>query len=708
MLNELYKILEKPNSSKYGGVGQKIILINILVNIFVTSIPYLFALKATTLFIFNIIEYITLTFFVIELISRYVVIGRDQYYQGFMGRLRFTFTPYIIIDIFALLPYLLTSINADTLLIKLLRFIRVLKLIRLKKVLSKFFDIGSFATSNILVQMSVLFVAGTILIFIFKFAYSSPDTSIMIFLDPPALVEAKTTVELLFGILELILGLFVAGTFISIITEALVNITSSVKHGYHPYSGNNHIVIINNNPKLNFILEEMNHNFYEKDMLQDIIIFLPSEDNIEGFYQNLLNYSNLSITLITGNYMNWSSYVKLNINHVKSLLFLSDKNIDIKYQDIKIIRFLLSNHNFHNETLEFIIETENHLLNKQIYKHIFNSSKNDYTLVSHMQILENFLNRSIINSDFYKVFSKVLSFKDSKISIEKYNVFFDESKTFQDLYMEINQGIIIGIIKNNKLILNPNSNTILTVDDELIILFKNINTYDTDRDINYNNNFKKLQTPQLKEDKKICIIGNHTEIKQENITQFLTPKSINKIKSYHYEDINYNDNEFWDNIISENYDTIIFNIEDDEELILMFYLYGKYCNNYKFLQSIVNIMHSPDNAMLLSGKKELSSIILSKKIAGQYITQLLFNKYTADIFDELTHTKGSEFYIFEKSKNKEFFEMSYIDTKATLLANGMLYIGTIIENKFKANDKNLKDAIKIVVLAKGIGKSHEI
>ena len=701
MLTELYKILEKPNSSKYGAIGQKIILINILVNIFVGIIPYLFILKQTTLSIFNVVENITLTFFMIELFTRYIVIGKNQEFQGFIGRIKFTFTPYIIIDILALLPYLLTNIQADTLLIKLFRFIRVLKLVRLRKVLKKFFDIGSFATSNILAQISILFTTGVVFIFIFKFAYISPDASIMIFLDPPSLVETKNNLELLFGIVELLLGLFVAGAFISIITEALVNITNSVKNGFYPYSGNEHIVIINHNPKLNFILEEMNYVFYEKDTIQDIVIFLPFEDNIEHFYENLQKYSNLDITIITGNEMNWSSYKKININQAKSLLLLLDKNTDIKYQDIKIVRYLLSHNNFKNENLEFIIETDNISLNKQIYNHIFNSVKNCYSIVSHIQILENFLNRSIINTDFYKVFSSVLSFNNGQIAIEKSDRFFDKAQIFKQAYMKINKGTLIGIVRENKTILNPNKDFDIFLEDKLIILFKDINTYDIDEEIDFNTNHKALKIPSLREQKNICIVGAYTEIEFKNISQFLTDDSKVDFKTFNEEVNGYQNREFWDKIIEKNYDSIIFNIEDDEELLLMLYLYSTYQNNERFLKSIVNIMHSPINAMLLSGNKELSNIILSKKIAGQYITQMTFNQKTSEIFDELTHTRGNEFYIVNRDDNDEFFGMNYVETKMTLLENNMLYLGTITDDRFIPNDKSTKDSTKIVVLTMG-------
>ena len=133
----------------------------------------------------------------------------------------------------------------------------------------------------------------------------------------------------------------------------------------------------------------------------------------------------------------------------------------------------------------------------------------------------------------------------------------------------------------------------------------------------------------------------------------------------------------------------------------MLYLYSTYQNNERFLKSIVNIMHSPINAMLLSGNKELSNIILSKKIAGQYITQMTFNQKTSEIFDELTHTRGNEFYIVNRDDNDEFFGMNYVETKMTLLENNMLYLGTITDDRFIPNDKCNKDSTKIVVLTMG-------
>lgn len=701
MLNELYKILEKPNKSIYGDIVQKIIFFNIFINIFVGFLPYVFHLKQGVLNVFGIIEYLTLIFFILELLLRYIVIGRDKQYRGILGRIKFTFTKYIIIDILAILPYLITSVEFNSLFIKIFRFIRLLKFLRFKKILRSFFDIGSFATSNIIMQMIILFITGVVFILLFKFAYSSPDASIMIFLDPPALVEAKTTAELLFGIIELILGLFVAGAFISIITEALTNITNSVKKGYHPYKGKNHIIIINNNPKLDFIMKEIN--YYDSDMekVEDIVVFLPFEKDIEGFRENLSIFSNLDITLISGDALNWNSYEKLNINQAKKIIILLDKTTELQYQDIKITTYILSNKNFTNKNLEFIIETEDITINHEIYKYIFKSKVNDYALLNHLQILESFLNRSIINADFYRIFSSLLSFKNSEISIIKCKKIFKEKLTFKEAFMQIDQGVIVGIIQNNIILLNPNKDHLIQLNDKLIIFFKTSHLITLQKEMKYTIHNEILPSQKLQINKKVCIIGNHLEMQIENITQFLTKNSIENLTQISYKKGQYKNHSFWDSIIDKKYDTLIFNIEDEEEFITMLYLNNTYATNIKFLQSIVNIIHSPTVASLLSGNNNFYNIILSEKIAGQYIAQVIFNKNIINIFEELTHMQGNEFYIYTRKNNNSFFNMSYLEIKATLLENNMLYIGTISQNKFIANDTNIKESEKIVVIAIG-------
>ena len=87
MLKTIYKALEKPNLSKYGLLIQKVIALNIIINIVVVFIREIITLNNEVLAILNIINTITITIFIVELLLRYISIGQDTQYSGIKGRI---------------------------------------------------------------------------------------------------------------------------------------------------------------------------------------------------------------------------------------------------------------------------------------------------------------------------------------------------------------------------------------------------------------------------------------------------------------------------------------------------------------------------------------------------------------------------------------------------------------------------------------------
>lgn len=706
MIQELYKSLERPHTSKYGSVVQNIILLNVLINIFASFGSGVFHFSNSVKNILLIIEYITVIIFIVELIARYISIGYDNKYKGIKGKVRYTLTPFIIIDILSLVPYFLTSVQGDILLARIVRFLkffRILKLLRLKDTIKKFFSVSNFATSSIFYQFIVLFILSSFFIALFSFVYTSGEkTSLMIFLDPPALAETSSHTEMVFGIIELLIGLFIGGALISIITELLTNISSDIKNGYYPYKGKNHIVIINQNSKLEFILNEINYYYKDIEQLQDVVLFLPFEDNIENFGQNLKEYSNINIVLIKGDLLNWNSYEKLNINSAKKLLILKEMADKTQYLSIKISQYLLSHELFNNKNLEFVIESQSNKTLQIVYEEIFSSSNNKYVIINHNNIIEKFLNRSIIEPDYFKVYSNLLSYKDFEFYTLNVSDVFNYKLTFKSAYMQLENGILIGVIKDDTLILNPNKELNISQDDKLIAILKNKLEYSISNYEDNSTQFLKISTPKLKTSRNICIIGDYDDIQEEQIIEFLTLESIENLKRIVLKNNDYIVDNFWDEIVSKNYDMIILNMADDDEFILTMYLRNRYKNNEKLLNSLVNIIHDPVNAKLLIDTKLKHNIILSEKLVGEYITQVMFNKDIVDIFDEITQSKGNEFYILEKYDYELLFKMGYSELKLTLLENDMLYIGAIVDGEFVVNHKDVNNSERLIILTQGI------
>lgn len=704
MRQELYYILEKPHLSKYGLLVQKIIFLNILLNLFSLIGSQFFSFGSEINGIFETINLITVIGFIVELVLRYIAIGINPQYAGFLGRVKFTFTFYTIVDILSILPFILTFMSLNTSYlrtIRLIRFVRILKLIRMQKVFKNLFSINYFATSGLMLQSFLLFIISSLIIYLFSYGYGSISESASIFLDPPQIAELTDRYEIIIGVFELILGLVIGGALISIITSAFIKIIDSIKNGYSPYKGTGHIIIVNANAKLEFILSEIDKYFLYIGQEQDVVILLPPSD-VEKFKNNLKKYKSLEVFVIAGDLLNWNSYERVNINKASKVVSLLDNPLENKNQNRKFLQFLLSNKYFTNKDLEFVIETDSVVHAKEIYSYIFDGTSHHYTIIDNDYLVGKILNRSVVNYDYFQILSELLTFNGYEFYVLEYNTLFKQQTTFEEASLQITDAILVGIVRDGKVLLNPKSQGMLLPSDKLIIIMKNVFAYTIQKLPKLSSLHVDIDKPTLKEDRNILIVGDYTDIKPEDITHFITQESVDALQYYVQPDSNYMHTKIWDKIRDDNFDVIILNIEDEDEYALTLYLRAVYQNDPLFLSKIVNIIHNPTHAMLLNDNKQKNSLILSQKIIGEFMAQSLFNRYIPEIFDEITASRGNEFYILEYNKYKHLFKLDYHSLKSVLLQNDMIYIGGFKDEKFIFDIKDIQNLDKIVVLSEGI------
>lgn len=82
-------------------------------------------------FLFDGLEIFFVTVFIIEYCARLYAAGEDFRYRGFLGRIRYIFTWWSIIDLLAILPSLLGFLSHNALLLRLIKVCRLLRLSRL-------------------------------------------------------------------------------------------------------------------------------------------------------------------------------------------------------------------------------------------------------------------------------------------------------------------------------------------------------------------------------------------------------------------------------------------------------------------------------------------------------------------------------------------------------------------------------------------------
>ncbi|MDD2829183.1 MAG: ion transporter [Sulfuricurvum sp.] len=136
IVENLYECLETPKKLRWGTTIQFIIFLMIILNIIGMSLDTVQELHNSYYAWFDFIEIITVSFFMFELILRYISIGYKQEYKGWKGRIKFTFTPFILIDIISILPTFLTFFGFNSSFLRILRLFRVFKLLRVSKVSS--------------------------------------------------------------------------------------------------------------------------------------------------------------------------------------------------------------------------------------------------------------------------------------------------------------------------------------------------------------------------------------------------------------------------------------------------------------------------------------------------------------------------------------------------------------------------------------------
>jgi len=126
ILQRTYEILEGTTSDKFARGFQIFIMTLITANVLMVILETEDSIKNPYGYLFNPFEIFSVIVFTIEYVSRIVVCTLNPNYQNLrFARLRFVFTPMMLIDLAAILPFFLPFIITD------IRFIRIIRLFRL-------------------------------------------------------------------------------------------------------------------------------------------------------------------------------------------------------------------------------------------------------------------------------------------------------------------------------------------------------------------------------------------------------------------------------------------------------------------------------------------------------------------------------------------------------------------------------------------------
>lgn len=165
---DLYFILERPSSHKFGFLIQLFIYLNIFVSILILFLETEESLSSYSN-IFKVINYINISLFTLEYFLRVYSINYMK-----KSRVKYIFTPFMIIDLLVLLPFYLSFLNLDLGFLRALRVLRIFKLFRLAKfvefdnILASIFSEKKEEFIFILIASSIVLFTITPLVYYFE------------------------------------------------------------------------------------------------------------------------------------------------------------------------------------------------------------------------------------------------------------------------------------------------------------------------------------------------------------------------------------------------------------------------------------------------------------------------------------------------------------------------------------------------------------
>jgi hypothetical protein len=597
--------------------------------------------------------------------------------------------------------------------------------------LRRLLTLDGYATAPVWLQLVILVVISTVLIYLFAPLWGSLKESYLIFVDQSAIVDAQGWIRVGLGLIELLIGIIVAGFIISILTSTLENFVREIRTGSLAYKRSKHVLIVNQNNKLFHMLREMNKKFEDMSRIQDVVILLRGKQDVEAFWDaySVENHQYLSVYVKHGVPLVFESFAKVSLLKASAAVILIDKNCQNPYEadniNIKILSTVLNNNKYRDllverskekNPLRCTVELNNTYKAKEIAEAISTiKDVSTFSVVTPLSMISRILSRSLVDIVYFKIYSEIFSFQGHEIYFvnpKKWAGGADfVGKTFEELHLGFGKGLLIGFSRvtgsDFEVLLNPFQEKLLD-EDWFIFLAREEHAIEYDgiraSVAGHDSPPTSIEQPSEIVARKICMIGDYHDLSQAD--GFLDEESKkgfqeNIFVNHKMED--YFDENKIDQIRAKNFDSVIINLEDKIAVRLTLYILSLHKHDSDFISKLITVVENPVTAEILAGSLKNKNIILSEKLAANFIGQITFQKNLTHVLEELTSPVGNEFNLLEIGRDiSPDLLTSKAEVKQLLIENGMTYIGSVDRNKdIQFDADTFENASHIIVLSGG-------
>jgi hypothetical protein len=599
--------------------------------------------------------------------------------------------------------------------------------VRLRRV-ARLFTADGFALAPIWLQLLAIFAASAGLIFLSSALTHSLSLSYRMFTDASSYAEAEGFRQLFFGFFEVCLGLILFSSIISVLSAALEQLIERIRGGTRPYRGAGHVLIVNQNPKLPLILDEINERYGRRGVDVDIVVLLGDRAELNKFNEglDLHRWPCLHILVRQGDLLAFETYERVSIRSAAGIILLSSSagaNVfENDNRNLKILTTLVNDAAFwahlvaHQEShrpIKCAIELSSELQSRAIARALTTHGREAlFSVTTPGDVIGRVLSRCVIDIVYYRIYYEIFSFYGHTIYFVDPKQFAAQGVASGSSFEEMNRGFVEGVLIGFSRVehgelqirLAPFGQKLMAGDWLLIIAR-------TAESVRYQRpssvaalDGAEIVPPSEFHHRRLCVVGNARPF--ERLAAFLDGDSQARLKDAHvfFEDARrYFEPDVIARLRDGNFDSIIVNLEDEAGFRFTLYLLAQFKPQDPFLEKIVTVLSDPVIERLLNGNAKFKNTILSDNLAAKYITQLAFQKNLEKVYDELSAPEGFEFNLLDVETHIPRAALtSKAEVKDRLLARGLIYVGAVDAQKVVTFDaENFAGAQQLVVISRG-------
>ena len=582
---------------------------------------------------------------------------------------------------------------------------------------------GSLGFIRMLIVASVAFailIAGLIVLFNFNedgaIASTFWDTiSTIINAWMPSYEDGSIGYVIMMSIVA-IAGLLFTSVLIGIITSAIEEKIDSLKKGNSIVLEKDHIIVLGFYPGEYTLLKQLVLASEDKPTCILIAEDMDREEMEEYINENIETTKNVRIICRTVDITDPNSLEKCTLETSKTIIVNPT-------DDIRTIKAILAVSNLLEEkgTPEISV---NAIISNDKYK--FPSSiaeANNITTLQTNNILAKMIAHACTQNGLSQTFREIFNFEGSEFYL--INIPEAEGKTFSELLINTDNATPLGIYRDNKIVLNPDSKTEIKSTDKIMIFSENSNSLvienesirPTKNKIIINQNKESISTVIIGHNETLPIIlkelpENVTNVylvdqeeKDNELEKIAKKRNLNLI---YYKNSSSNSNSLLEIAQLAKHIVVLNNHDEDKELADMNVIFlllnlRDIKKRYNLDFNITVEMQLEQNQKLV-GKGDTTDFIVLSSMSSLILAQLAESPELINAFKEILSNTGNELYLKNVEELQLEGEHTTKELRNIMKDNNYVFLGYLDSQKeshfnLKLNDNiNLTKEDKLIVL----------